>query len=183
MAVRVQPMEPVLKAPRSKRLKPKHDEPVSIFAISFNLRRYIMEARMLRKVRQCVQVEPMKPTLKAPIIARLKLEYVNMLSTFGFNFSLRRYRKVNVNHIPEEGLDLVEAGPAATCHVPTGRPATCHTPTGRPATCHAPTGRPATCHTPPLPPPDEGLDLVEARPAIIHVTMDWSLYPTPHRSL
>jgi len=37
--VQVDPIKPVLKAPCSKRLKPKHDGPLSLFAFKFNLRR------------------------------------------------------------------------------------------------------------------------------------------------
>ena len=33
-------MKPTLKAPRTKRLKLKYDEPISNFAFKFNLRRY-----------------------------------------------------------------------------------------------------------------------------------------------
>jgi hypothetical protein len=38
-----------------------------------------------------VQVDPIKPAVKAPGIKRLKLNYDKMLSSFGFNFNLRRY--------------------------------------------------------------------------------------------
>jgi len=38
-----------------------------------------------------VQVEPIKPVLKAPGFTRLKLIYDEPLSSFGFNFNLRRY--------------------------------------------------------------------------------------------
>jgi hypothetical protein len=38
-----------------------------------------------------VQVDPIKPTLKAPIIERLKEKYDSLLSNFAFNFNLRRY--------------------------------------------------------------------------------------------
>jgi len=38
-----------------------------------------------------VQVDPITPTLKAPVIERLKLEYDELLSSFAFNFKLRRY--------------------------------------------------------------------------------------------
>jgi len=38
-----------------------------------------------------VQVEPMKPVLKAPGIERLKLKHDRPLSNFAFNFNLRRY--------------------------------------------------------------------------------------------
>ena len=40
-----------------------------------------------------MQVEPMKPALKAPGIELLKLEYGNPLSSFGFKSNLRRYSK------------------------------------------------------------------------------------------
>jgi len=38
-----------------------------------------------------VQVDPIKPTLKAPGTMRLKLKHVKLLSSFAFNFNLRRY--------------------------------------------------------------------------------------------
>jgi hypothetical protein len=38
-----------------------------------------------------VQVDPIKPTFKAPGTKRLKLKYEELLSNFGFKFSLRRY--------------------------------------------------------------------------------------------
>jgi hypothetical protein len=38
-----------------------------------------------------VQVDPIKPKLKAPGTKRLKLRSDEMLSTFGFKFKLRRY--------------------------------------------------------------------------------------------
>jgi hypothetical protein len=42
--VHVDPIKPTLKAPRTKRLKLKYDEPLSNFAFKFNLRRYINAA-------------------------------------------------------------------------------------------------------------------------------------------
>ena len=39
--MQVDPTKPTLKAPGSKRLKLKHDGPLSNFAFKFNLRRYI----------------------------------------------------------------------------------------------------------------------------------------------
>jgi len=41
-AVQVDPMKPTLKAPGTKRLKPKCHEPLSNFAFKINLRRYTM---------------------------------------------------------------------------------------------------------------------------------------------
>jgi len=47
-----------------------------------------------------VQVDPIKPTLKAPEPKRLKLECDGLLSNFGFKFNLRRY---NMAEIPALG--------------------------------------------------------------------------------
>ena len=47
---------------------------------------------MLRQGR-AVQVDPMKPMLKAPGITRLKLQHDEPPSRFAFNFNLRRYSK------------------------------------------------------------------------------------------
>jgi len=162
-------MKPTLKAPGSKRLKLKCDEPLTIFAIKFNLRRYnknvalsdlkvfkggglfSMSASMFANVTtfdrkqltleyltlvlsldlavagdapdkpllalggtlnftypckrgmvitgtdvrgRAVQVNPIKPTLKAPGSKRLKLEHEKLLSDFAYNFNLRRYSVV-----------------------------------------------------------------------------------------
>ena len=38
-----------------------------------------------------MQVDPIKPTLKAPGTQRLNLKYDELLSSFAFNFNLRRY--------------------------------------------------------------------------------------------
>jgi len=38
-----------------------------------------------------VQVDPIKPTLAAPGTKRLKLKCDKLLSSFAFNFNLRRY--------------------------------------------------------------------------------------------
>ena len=40
-----------------------------------------------------MQVDPIKPTLKAPGIKLLSLKYDKPLSNFGFKFNLRRYIK------------------------------------------------------------------------------------------
>ena len=40
---------------------------------------------------RAVQVEPIKPTLKAPGTKRLKLQYDVLLSSFLFKFNLRHY--------------------------------------------------------------------------------------------
>jgi len=38
-----------------------------------------------------VQADPIKPTLKAPATKRLKVKHDQLLSSFAFNFILRRY--------------------------------------------------------------------------------------------
>ena len=40
-----------------------------------------------------MQVDSIKPTLTAPGIKRLKLKYDEVLSSFAFNFNLRRYNE------------------------------------------------------------------------------------------
>jgi len=40
---------------------------------------------------RAVQVDPIEPTLTAPGTVRLELEYDAPVSSFAFNFSLRRY--------------------------------------------------------------------------------------------
>ena len=40
-----------------------------------------------------MQVDPIKPTLKAPGSIPLKLEHEKLLSNFAFNFNLRRYNE------------------------------------------------------------------------------------------
>ena len=44
-----------------------------------------------------MQVKPMNPKLKAPGTKRLKLFFVNLLSSFAFDFNLRRYIKAVQN--------------------------------------------------------------------------------------
>ena len=44
-----------------------------------------------QKLGRAVQVDPIKPTLKAPGTKRLKLEYDELLSSFAFSFNLRRF--------------------------------------------------------------------------------------------
>ena len=48
-------------------------------------------AQAVGAVGRAVQVDPVKPTLKAPGTKRLKLKYVTSLSNFAFKFKLRRY--------------------------------------------------------------------------------------------
>jgi hypothetical protein len=48
-----------------------------------------------------VQVDPIKPTLKAPGTVRLKPNYDKLLSSFAFNFNLRRYNVALLNDVHE----------------------------------------------------------------------------------
>jgi hypothetical protein len=79
-------MKPTFKAPESKRLKLKYHELLSRFAFDFNWRRCTKDyggnpihrggAPLLLEARvpgRAVQVDPIKPTLKAPGTKRLKL--------------------------------------------------------------------------------------------------------------
>ena len=83
--MQVHPIKPELEPPVSKRLKLKCDEPLSNFAFKFNLHRYTKElveecpaaaamfAAASEILGRAVQVDPIKPTLKAPGTKRLKL--------------------------------------------------------------------------------------------------------------
>jgi hypothetical protein len=55
-----------------------------------------------------VQVDPIKPSLKAPGIKRLKLKYDKPLSNFAFKFNLRRYTMVG--RAVEADEPLMDAG-------------------------------------------------------------------------
>jgi len=59
-----------------------------------------------------VQVDPVKPTLKAPGTKRLKLKYDELLSNFVLKFSLRRYMKSAGFEVTEEA-DLVKSAAGA----------------------------------------------------------------------
>ena len=61
-----------------------------------------------------MQVDPIKPTLKAPGSKRLKLKYDELLSSFGFNFNLRHYTLGADGHTPKErGRGVLGADEAA----------------------------------------------------------------------
>jgi hypothetical protein len=106
-AVQVEPIKPTSKAPGIKRLKPQHEKLLSKFAFNFNLRHYSMDRDAAAGVRdrlrdarfaaqddapgRAVQLDPIKPNLKPPGTKRLKLNHMNLLSSFAFNFNLRRY--------------------------------------------------------------------------------------------
>jgi hypothetical protein len=51
---------------------------------------------------RAVQIDSIKPMLKAPVTKRLKLKYDELVSSFAFNFNLRQYT-------PEESMRRVEA--------------------------------------------------------------------------
>jgi len=55
-----------------------------------------------------VQVDPIKPTLKAPGIKLLKLKCDKPLSKFGFKFNSRRYI---------EGVELIETSEVGRCRL------------------------------------------------------------------
>ena len=64
-----------------------------------------------------MQVDPIKPTLKAPGIKLLKLEYDKPLSSFGFKIILRRYVKgvpLSITILAKDQLGNPKAG-AYTC--------------------------------------------------------------------
>jgi len=82
-AVQVDPIKPRLKAPGTKRLKLTHDEPLSINAFKFNLRRYSVAGQPPPhplKLGRAVQVDSVKPTLKPPGSLLLKLRHDGALS-------------------------------------------------------------------------------------------------------
>jgi hypothetical protein len=62
-----------------------------------------------------VQVDPIKPMLKAPGIKRLKLQYHQRLLNIGFKFNLRRYIKVSLLNFFVT-LDGLEAGAHTRSH-------------------------------------------------------------------
>jgi hypothetical protein len=61
-----------------------------------------------------VQVDLIKPTLKAPGTKRLKLEYDGLLSDFAFKFNLRCYNKETTTDGADSGDvdDSTDAGAA-----------------------------------------------------------------------
>ena len=68
-----------------------------------------------------MQVDPIKPTLKAPGITLLKLKYVEPLSKIAFKFNLRRCNKAvftgSLMVVPEVGrCRLTASNPALKAH-------------------------------------------------------------------
>ena len=77
-------------------MKLKYDVPLSNVAFKFNLRRYSGGVEAVPVVAagapgRAVQVEPIKPMLKALETKRLKLQYDEPPSNFALKFNLRRY--------------------------------------------------------------------------------------------
>jgi hypothetical protein len=73
-----------------------------------------MGFRMLeRYLGRAVQVEPMKPTLKAPGTKRLKLNHYRLLSSFGFKINLRRYTWVSRLWCARRRVTHTGSGPPA----------------------------------------------------------------------
>jgi len=100
--VQVDPIKPTLKAPGNGRLKLKCDILLSSFAIRVNLRRYtpefplymladIVDVYYVDAYGRAVQIDPMKPVLKAPGTMLLKPICDERLSNFAFKFNLRCY--------------------------------------------------------------------------------------------
>ena len=76
--------------------QPFMELPVDMLMLHFFAPFILERANPRRAVRwllhgKAVQVDPMKPTFKAPGSNRLKLNYDQLLSNFAFSFNLRRY--------------------------------------------------------------------------------------------
>jgi len=66
--------------------------------------------RVLPRSGQAVQVDPFKPTVKAPGTKRLNLQYGEPLSNFAFKFNLHRYTPVTCACSPaRRGLTILVA--------------------------------------------------------------------------
>jgi len=55
-----------------------------------------------------VQVDPIKPTLIAPMTKRLKLKYDELLSNIAFKFNLRRYTQDEVESKKKQDAERAE---------------------------------------------------------------------------
>jgi len=73
-AVQVDPIKPTLKAPGTKCLKLKYDEPLPIFAFNFNLHRYneAVTTMMLDPVNQCLVAAMMDRKIRLFDMAQLE---------------------------------------------------------------------------------------------------------------
>ena len=61
---------------------------------------------------RAVQLDPIKSTLRAPVIKRLKLNYDEPLSNFAFNFNLRRYNLASCSLEERRAADMATGGGA-----------------------------------------------------------------------
>jgi hypothetical protein len=59
-----------------------------------NTKLHSLTYTMTLAIGKAVQVDPIKPTLKAPETKRLTPKYDELLSTFAFKITLRRYTSV-----------------------------------------------------------------------------------------
>ena len=66
-------------------------------------RRVHVRTDAVRQRGEAVHVDPIKPTLRAPGIKRLKLKCDKLRSTFAFKFNLRRYTKAAAQVAHEGG--------------------------------------------------------------------------------
>jgi hypothetical protein len=57
-----------------------------------------------------VQVDPIKPVLKAPGTTRLKVNHDKLLSNFAFQSNLRRYTSVNWKYIIIDEAQRLKVG-------------------------------------------------------------------------
>jgi len=96
---------------------------------------------------RAVQVDPIKPTLKAPGTKRLKVKYDKPLSKFAFKFNLRRYTLVD--NFSTVSSELKGGGSVGRCRLTPGRcrltPGRCRLTPGRcrptPGRCRLTPGR------------------------------------------
>ena len=70
---------------------------------------------------EAVQVDPMKHTLKAPGIKRLKPQHDELLSSFAFKFNLRRY-VTGFNFAPSPFLKCVWGDEVGWCRLNLSNP-------------------------------------------------------------
>ena len=74
-----------------------------------------------RRQGKAVQVDPIKPMLKAPGPERLKLKYNEPLSSFAFKFKLRRYTKVRLAEATRICASVMEVGSGPGARITTYR--------------------------------------------------------------
>ena len=69
---------------------------------------------------RAVQVDPIKPVLKAPGTMRLKLKYGKLLSSFAVKSNLRRYSLAERESLTSAGAPIVRCAPVGPgrCYPP-----------------------------------------------------------------